>query len=154
MTLTDLAPAIFGRPKERKHRHADTIRRLRREKRQLLDRQQAADDYFQRLIADRNEVYSCWLDERDGRLIAESAASQMRSERDEWRDEALRLRARFGAQIAAEANANAVTVPPMVRPIDGPQDEATAPIDVRPLWDALGVGPTTAVTDPGHFPTP
>ena len=75
-------------------------------------------------------------------------------DRDEWRDKALALQARFGTQIAAEANANRVTVPPMVRDTTAIEDQATGPIPVKALWDALGVGPTTAVTDPGHFPAP
>lgn len=74
-------------------------------------------------------------------------------ERDGLRDEVLMFRARFGPQLAAEANANAVTVPPMVRPIDGPEEEATAPIDVRPLWAARDAGLLGPVTDPGQVTT-
>jgi hypothetical protein len=75
----------------------------------------------------------------------------LRAERDELLAEVLKFRARFGPQMAAEANANRVTVPPMVRPISGPEEEATAPIDVRPLWAARDAGLLGPVTDPGHI---
>lgn len=60
------------------------------------------------------------------------------------------LRARLAPFLAAEANAHRIDVPAMERDTSHPADQATAPIDVRPLWAALGVGPTKAVTDPGR----
>jgi hypothetical protein len=66
---------------------------------------------------------------------------QLRAEaeidRDEWRDEALALHARFSAQIAAEANATAVDVPPLKR--IGCDDD-TASVDVTTLWEAAEAG--------------
>jgi len=62
------------------------------------------------------------------------------------------LRKRLAPFLAAEANENAVTVPPMVRDTSAVEDQATGPIYVQTLWDALGVGPTAAVTDPGRVP--
>jgi peptidoglycan hydrolase CwlO-like protein len=75
---------------------------------------------------------------------------ELLDDRNAWRDEALALRARFGDQIAAEANANAVTVPPMVRDTSDPEDQATVPVPivVRTLQQAHCIGP---VTDPGRF---
>ncbi|MFD4596811.1 hypothetical protein ACFWPQ_02135 [Streptomyces sp. NPDC058464] len=134
MSITSILPRLSGNGAHRIH---DENGRLKAAVRKLTRWQEQANDYFARLVADRDDVYACWQDERDGRLVAESAASQMRSERDEWRDEALALRAELAPYKAAEANANRVDVPPMVRPVDGPEDEATAPIDVRPLWEAL-----------------
>lgn len=64
-------------------------------------------------------------------------------------DEIAYLRKRLAPFLAAEANANRIDVPLMERDTSHPADQATSPIDVRPLWDALGIGPTTAVTDPG-----
>lgn len=138
MSITSLLPRLGGGGA---HRVKDENDRLKTTVSQLKRWQEQANDFFARLIADRDEVYGCWLDERNGRLVAESAASQMRSERDEWRDEALALRAQLAPYRAAEANAHKVSVPPMVRPVDGPEDEATAPIDVRPLWEALAPCP-------------
>jgi hypothetical protein len=77
----------------------------------------------------------------------------VREDRDEWREQALALWNRFGSQIADEENETAVTVPPAYRDTTDPADQATAPIDVKPLWVALNVGPSTAVTDPGHVPS-
>ncbi|MFE2710535.1 hypothetical protein ACFXKI_00740 [Streptomyces mirabilis] len=145
MTITDLIPGLKG---SGSRRAADKLAELRDENRKLLTRQMAADDYFALLMQDRDEVYTAWTWAEQARQEAETAAACMQSERDEWRDEALALRARFGPQIAAEANATRVDVPPMVRPIDGPEDQATAPIDVRPLWQALGLGTVTVVDNP------
>ena len=146
MTIASLLPRLGGNGTHVRDENA----RLKRTVTKLQRWQQQANDYFQRLTADRADVYACWEAEVQRRVEAEIVAACIQTERDEWRDRFLALQARFGPQLAAEANRNRVTVPPMVRPIDGPQDEATAPIDVRPLWDALGVGPTTAVTDPGQ----
>ncbi|MFF7824249.1 hypothetical protein ACFZCM_03400 [Streptomyces rochei] len=104
------------------------------------------------------------LTTREAELVAETAARQaeaeeivvkqqadlddLTAENDQLRDELAALKVRFGPELAAEANAHPITVPPMIRPVDGPEDQATAPIDVKPLWDALGVRP---VTDPGKI---
>lgn len=57
---------------------------------------------------------------------------------------------------AYKANAEAVTVPPMERDTRAVEDQATGPIDVRPLWEALGpvvrVSTSGASADPGHVP--
>lgn len=71
-------------------------------------------------------------------------------ERDELLAEVLMFRARFGAQLAAEANANRITVPPMVRDTTAIEDQATGPIDVRTLWAARDAGLLGPVTNPGH----
>lgn len=98
------------------------------------------------LRAERNQLEADF----DKAAIDYSAALQ---DRDEWRDEALALRARFGAQIAAEANANRVTVPPMERDTTAIEDQATGPIYVQTLRDAAAAGLLGPVTDPGHITT-
>ena len=95
------------------------------------------------LRADRNRLQ----DDFDRAAIDYSGALQ---DRDEWRDKALALQARFGPQLAAEANANRVTVPPMVRDTSAIEDQATGPIYVQPLRDAVNAGPIGPVMDPGH----
>lgn len=146
MTLTDLIPALGGKPKPRKANRVETkLRRtearlaeLREENVKLLNRQAAADDYFALLMQDRNEVYAAWTWSEQARQEAETAADCMQSERDEWQDEAVALRAQLAPYLAAEANANAIPVPPMVRDTSAIEDQATEPtIDVRPLWEAL-----------------
>lgn len=147
MTLADLIPALKG-PGSR--RAVDKVAELRTENTRLLTFLHGAGDEIALLRWDVTVAVT-----RQGE--AEEAAAQMRmerdtavEERDEWRDEALRLRAKFSAQLAAEANAQRVDVPPAIRPIDGPEDEATAPIDVRPLREAAAAGLLGPVIDPGR----
>jgi hypothetical protein len=150
VTITDLIPGLKGNGSRRA---VDKIAELRDENRKLLTRQMAADDYFALLMQDRDEVYAAWEFAEQARQEAEMVAACMQSERDEWRDEALQLRARFGPQIAAEANAQRVDVPPMVRDTAAMEDQATGPIYVKPLWEALDVryaGPGAA--SPTHVP--
>jgi hypothetical protein len=149
VSIANLIPALKG---SGSRRAVDEVERLREDNIRLLNRQAAAADYFALLMHDRGDVYAAWEFAEQARQEAEMAAACMQSECEEWKAEALALRARFGPQIAAEANANRVDVPPMVRDTDDPADQATTPIDVRPLWVALGIGPTVAVIDPGHVP--
>lgn len=147
MTITDLIPGLRGTGGRRA---VDKVEELRAENRKLLTRQMAADDYFALLMQDRNDVYAAWEFERQKRAEAEQAAASVQSERDDWRDRFLALQARFGPQLAAEANATAVTVPPMVRDTTAIEDQATGPIDVRPLWAAAQAGHLGPVTNPGR----
>lgn len=143
MTLTDLLPIRRDR---RKHSPDSVIRNLRDENVRLLTRQAAADDFFALLIQDVLSANAGLQRVEALRQDAEEAAAQMRMERDEWRDEVLALRARFGPQLAAEANAVRIDVPPMVRDTTAVEDQATGPIDVRPLWAARDAG----LLDPSH----
>jgi hypothetical protein len=160
VTLTDLIPSLGGKPRPRKANRIETRLRkaqehlaaVREDNAKLLDWQAAADDFFAILMHDVVTTNAAVGLEQQLRAEAEHAAEQMLIERDNWRDEALALRARFGAQMAAEANAAAVTVPPMVRDTSAIEDQATGPIYVQTLWDALGTGPTAAVADPGRVP--
>lgn len=148
--MTSILPRLRGTGIRRA---VDKVAELRDENVRLLNRQAAADDFFAILMHDVVTTNAAWGQEKQLRGEAEEAAAQMRMERDEWRDEALALRARFGPQIAAEANANAVTVPCGYRDTSAIEDQATGPIDVRPLWEAADAGRLGAVTDPGHGTT-
>ncbi|CAL9663822.1 hypothetical protein SUDANB1_07110 [Streptomyces sp. enrichment culture] len=149
MSITDLLPARISRPGRpvRKHRAVDEVTRLR----SLLDGANALIRGLQLQVADRDAALDdtrAMQAEAEELVVKQQAdIDDLTAERDQWRDEALALKARFSAQLAADANTHRITVPRMVRPVDGPEDEATAPIDVRPLWDALGIRP---VTDPGR----
>jgi hypothetical protein len=57
-----------------------------------------------------------------------------------------RLRAELAPYRAAEANENAVDVPPMERDTTAVEDQATAPVPVLTLQQAFG-------TDPAHVPS-
>ena len=150
MSITDLIPGLKGTGIRRA---VDKVAELREENIKLLNRQAAADDFFAILMNDLVTTNAALEQEKQLRGEAEEAAAQMQSERDEWRDEALRLRAKFGPQLAAEANANRITVPPMQRDTSAVEDQATGPIDVRALWEARDVGLLGPVTDPGHGTT-
>jgi len=145
----------------RKHRAADRIAELevqheaelaalREENVTLLNRQASSDDFFAILWHDVVTTNGALSQEKQARGDAEEAAAQMRMERDEWRDKALALQARFGPQIAAEENANRIDVPPMIRDTSDPRDQATGPINVTALWEARDAGLLGPVTDPGH----
>lgn len=159
MTITDLAPAVFHRT-ERKHRAKDTIRRLRRELADLTDKlraadakQRAADDFFDRLLEDRRHLYGAWEFAELKRQEAEQVAMCAMEETAGLNAEVAELRAQLAPFLAAEANAHRVDVPPMQRDTSDPADQATGPIDVRPLWAARDAGLLGAVTDPGCVTT-
>lgn len=149
MTLTDLIPALRGNGSRRA---VDKVAELRDENRRLLTIVAGSDDAFMILRQELAETKAKQGAAEELVIQQQADLEDLAADRDGWRDEALALRARFGAQIAAEDNANRVTVPPMVRDTSAVEDQATGPIYVQTLWDALGVGPTAAVTDPGRVP--
>ncbi|GAA4823803.1 hypothetical protein [Streptomyces ziwulingensis] len=100
-----------------------------------------------RLRADRNRVAA----EREQEALANGKTiDDLADERDYWMTDARRLRDRFSAQIAADANAVRVEVPPMVRDTSDPADQATQPIAVITLAEAAAAGRLGPVTDPGR----
>ncbi|MGW1135683.1 hypothetical protein [Streptomyces griseoluteus] len=135
----------------RKHRGktpwqlVQTIGRLEREADQQTCHLVALATENDELRADRNRLAN-QLDETT--VVHQATVDDLTAERDELRDELRALKRRFGPQLADDANTLAITVPPMVRDTSDPADQATAPIDVKPLWTALGIGP---VLDPGHI---
>lgn len=157
MSITDLIP---GWRERGKHRPDTVISALREENRRLLTRLMATDDYFALLIDDRIQVYAAWEYEQQRRAEAELVAACVQSERDDLADEVVQLRRELAPYLAAEANAGAVTLPPVYRDTSDPADQATGPIDVRPLWEAIGIGPVVSLhyppqaVDPAHIPAP
>ncbi|MCZ4509928.1 hypothetical protein O3Q52_17335 [Streptomyces sp. ActVer] len=130
MIITDRIPILRG-PGRR--RAVDEVERLRRNEIAILTNLHAAGDDIALLQQDLDEARRKQAETDE--IVAQQQASNddLIAERDEWRGEALRLRAKFGPQLAAEANANRITVPPGFRRVDGPEDEATGPIDVTEL---------------------
>ncbi|MER8220945.1 hypothetical protein ABTZ58_10195 [Streptomyces sp. NPDC094143] len=144
MTLNDLIPTLKGHGRRRA---IDEVERLREREQQLETALGAAGDEVALLRWDLTVAHHQLGEAQEIVVQQQATVDSLTEERDYWRDEALALKARFGPHLAAEANANRIDVPPMIRPIDGPEDQATGPIDVRPLWDAVGIRP---VTDPGR----
>lgn len=132
------------------HRAYDRIAQLRDENVRLMNRQAAADDYFAVLMNDRADMYAAWQhaehranladDIAESRLVAACKATERAEQADQ---QAADMLAELLELRAYRAEAEAVTVPPMVRDTSNGADQATTPIDVRPLWNALN-------TDPGQ----
>ncbi|MFJ3984344.1 hypothetical protein [Streptomyces fungicidicus] len=99
------------------------------------------------LRADRNRIAA----EFDEQTIAHQATvDRLTAHRDDLLVEVTALKERFGPELAAEANANAVNVPPMAR-IGADQETVPQGIDVTTLWAAADAGLLGPVTDPGHI---
>lgn len=126
-------------PRRAKHDPDVIIRSLSQDVTSLLSFKAAANNYFALLIADRITVYAAWQEAMHQRDEASVVAACTQSERDLLAAEVTALKAQL-------ANATAVTIPVGHRDIT-PGDRPTQPI---PLWTALGIGPVTAVTDPGR----
>ncbi|MBD9721905.1 hypothetical protein PV755_09195 [Streptomyces caniscabiei] len=141
MTVS-LLPVRFDlrRRTPRKHRAADEVNRLRgflAGAHQLINGLQLQLDE-----ADARHADTATKQAEAELLVVQQQADidELTAERDHWRDDALALRARFSIQLAAEANAAAVTVPCGYRDTSAIEDQATGPIDVRPLWEARDAG--------------
>lgn len=147
MTITDLIPALKGTGRRRA---VDEVERLRRNEIALLTNLHAAGDDIALLQQDLAEARAKQADAEEIVVQQQADLDDLTAERDMWRDEALALKARFSAQLAAEANANRITVPPIHR-IGADQETAPQGIDVRPLWAARDAGLLGPVTDPGRI---
>jgi hypothetical protein len=134
-----------------RRRAADEVERLRRDIIKLLTQQAAADDAFMLLHQELTDARGKQA-EAEELVVAQLAdIEDLRAENDGLREELAALKVKFGPQLAAEANANAVTVPSWVRDTSDPADQATGPIDVSPLWEARDAGLLGPVTDPGRI---
>src|SRR5690606_21147195 len=151
VSFTDRIPALKGTGRRRA---VDKVAELRDENRRLLTLIAGADDAFALLHQQLAEAHGKQAEAEEIVVQQQATIDDLTAERDTWRDDALALRARFGPQIAAEANANRVSVPSWARDTSDPADQATEPqgINVRPLWAAAEAGLLRAVTDPGEVP--
>jgi hypothetical protein len=144
----NLIPAVLKGHGRR--RAVDKVTELRAENVILLGNLHSAGDAIALLRQDLAEAHA-------HQAVAEEIVVQqladiddVTAERDQLLDEVLMFRARFGPQLAAEANANRITVPPMVRDTTAIEDQATGPINVTALWEARDAGLLGPVTNPGH----
>jgi hypothetical protein len=146
----NLIPALRGHGRRRA---VDKVAELRDENRRLLTITHRAGDDIALLQQDLAKAHAKQGEAEE--IVVQQLADidDLTAERDALAEEVLMFRARFGAQLAAEANANRVTVPPMVRDTSAIEDQATGPIDVRALWQARDAGLLGPVTDPGHATT-
>lgn len=144
MSLIDRIPTRRPRP-ARKHRATDEVERLRL-------KLTWADSLIktQRVQLADAEALRAWTASQQTKaeeLVVKLQADvdDLTAERDGLAEELAALRRRFAPQIAAEANANRITVPPMVRDTSAIEDQATGPIPVLTLHQA-----PFATTDPGR----
>lgn len=138
MTLT-LLPKGTGR-----RRAVDKVAELRDDLAKALSHLHAAGDEIAFLRNDVTDARARQAEAEEITVRQQADINDLTAENAQLREELAELKVRFGPQLAAEANANRITVPPMIRDTSDPADQATAPINVRPLWDALGLGPVTA----------
>ncbi|MFI2354753.1 hypothetical protein ACH5AG_08700 [Streptomyces anulatus] len=151
--------SVISRSKP-KHRAADKVAELRDENRRLLTQLFGARDY----IAIQEQQLAEVLAKRGEAELELIRVTAERDDRTEERDQALaeasRLRAQLAPYLAADANANAITVPTAERDTTAFEDQATAPIDVRKLQARFTAGPVVSLhhspqaADPTHIPAP
>ena len=151
MSLADLIPVRLPARKPRpqaKHRAADEVERLRLKlgwANALIRTQQVQIDDAEK----RNDWTAAQQIAAEELVVKQQAdLDELTAERDGLLEEVAALKRRFAPQLAADANAHRITVPPMIRDTSALEDQATGPIPVQALWDALGVQP---VTDPGRI---
>ncbi|MEG8275719.1 hypothetical protein [Streptomyces sp. AHA2] len=139
----NLLPKGHGR-----RRAVDEVERLRQREQQLETALGRAGDEVALLRWDLTEARRELVQTQELVVTQLANLDDLRAENDQLAEENTALKSRFSAHLAADANANRITVPRMVRDTTALEDQATGPIDVRPLWDAHGIRP---VTDPGRI---
>lgn len=147
MTIADFIPALKGHGRRRA---VDEVDRLRQHEVILLRDLHAAGDAIALLRQDLAEAHARQAEAAE--IVVQQLADidDLTEEREVLRDELAALKRRFGPQLAAEANAHRIDVPPGFRDSSALEDQATAPIDVRPLREAAAAGLLGPVLDPGH----
>ena len=148
MSITDLIPAWKGHGRRRA---VDEVERLRENEISLLTALHAAGDDITALQQKLAEARQFQAEAELVVVCQQADIDDLTAERDALAEEVTHLKAKFGAELAAEANANAITVPIAIRDTSDPEDQATTPIDVRPLWEARDAG-LLDTTQPQHVP--
>jgi septal ring factor EnvC (AmiA/AmiB activator) len=142
----NLLPKGHGR-----RRAADKVDALRDENRRLLTQVVGASDAFAILNQQLTDVRARQAEAEEIVVQQQADIDDLTAENEQLRDELAALKVRFGPQLAAEANATRITVPPMVRDTSDPDDQATEPIPVMALHAAASLGLLGPVTDPGRI---
>lgn len=124
----------------------NALDQLQQDRRAALE----AGDVQRQQAVTAERVAACALRQLEDRTVAHARLAEQ--------VEALRLR--LAPYLAAEANANAISVPPTVRDTTALEDQATAPIDVRGLRERFTGGLVVSLhhsplaADPAHIPVP
>lgn len=139
----NLIPRLKGTGQRRA---VDKVTALRDENRRLISQLFGASDAYQ--ILDQQYAQATARQAEAEEIVVQQQADidDLTAENEQLHDELAALKVKFGPELAAEANAAAITVPPMVRDTSAFEDQATAPIPVITLQQAFGS------TDPAHVP--
>lgn len=143
-----------------KHRAVDKVAELRDENHRLLTQVVGAGDVIVNLEHQLADVRAKRAEAEQVVVCLAADLEDRTAELDQALAEADRLRAELAPYKAAEANANAITVPPSERDTTAFEDQATAPIDVRDFRNRFTAGPVVSLhhsplaADPTHIPTP
>ncbi|WP_030755494.1 hypothetical protein [Streptomyces sp. NRRL F-5135] len=140
------------RSRHGRHRATDKVTALEDDNRRLLRQLFGAIGAIAALKAKLADSRTKQADAEMKVVALDADVYELTAERDHLAETVAVLRRRFAAELAADANATAVTVPASVRDTTAVDDQATHPIDVRPLWDALGIRATPGNTSPAHIP--
>jgi seryl-tRNA synthetase len=143
-----------------KHRAVDAVAHLSEENRrlraQLVGASAAVGQLDQRLAAAHNQLKAA----HGTNVSLVRQVNDLSTERDQLADKNEALAVQLAPHLAADANRNAVTVPPSVRDTTAGEDQATTPIDVRELRERFNTGPIVTLhhspqaADPTHIPVP
>ncbi|WP_097982860.1 hypothetical protein [Streptomyces sp. f150] len=150
----------LGIRRPRKHRAVDEVGRLREENHRLLTQLFGARDHIAIQDQQLADVRAKRAEAEQVVVCLDADLRDRTTERDQARDEIRQLHAQLAPYLAADANANAVTVPPAERDTTAFEDQATAPIDVRELQARFTAGPVVSLhhspqaADPTHIPAP
>jgi len=137
----------LGIRRPRKHRAVDAVSALRVENHQLLGQVVGAGQAITVLEHQLTDVRGKQAEAEQVVVCLEADLQELTEERDQLLAEVEALRSQLAPYLAADANANAITVPDSVRDTTAAEDQATAPIDVRPLWEAHGISPVIRIAD-------
>ncbi|MFJ2110542.1 hypothetical protein ACIOEX_01215 [Streptomyces sp. NPDC087850] len=129
-----------------KHRADTDTSKLRDENRRLLTQVVGAGDAITLLEQQLADVRAKQAEAEMAAVALEVEVYDLAAERDHLAEELAALRHRFAPELAAAANTNAITVPRWVRDTSNPADQATGPLAVYTLRQALDR------TSPAHIP--
>lgn len=138
-----------------KHRAVDAVANLRDENRRLLTQVVGAGDAIALLEGQLADVRAKRAEAEQVVVCLSADLDERTEERDQALTEVNALRAQLAPYLAADANRDAITVPPAERDTSRVEDQATEPIKVTTLRDALGIGPVITnqgSADPAHLP--
>jgi hypothetical protein len=151
--------SVISRSKP-KHRASDAVANLRDENRRLLTQLVGAHDYIAIQDQQLAEARARQVEVEQVVVYLDADLQDRTEERDQALVEVGRLRTQLAPYLAADANRDAVTVPPSERDTSRLEDQATAPIDVRDLRHRFVAGPVVSLqhsplaADPTHIPAP